>query len=417
MDIPREKKRSPKKFIFGGVAVAAVVGTTVALSQLEPAAPSVDRAVVWLGEVQQRELVVQVRGPGTLVPEQIRYVSAVTSGRVERKIHLPGDTVTHETVILEMSNPDVQVELLRAEQQLSQANANFISLQSNLQNQRLAQEGIVAQTRTQYLNAQREIKQNQELADENLIAQSVLDASRELAQELEQRLEIEQNRLEVMTQSTQEQMLVERRQIGRLEALAQFQRERVESMNVPAGVDGVVRDMPLEEGQWVNSGELLARVVQPGRLRADLRIPETQAQNVVVGQRAFIDTRTDTIIGTVQHVDPAAENGTVRVEVRLEVNGDQLPRSARPDLSVDGTIEINRLPDVLVMGRPAFGQARSSIGIFKLVPGTSEAIRSTVELGVSSVNEVEVRSGLAAGDSVILSDMARWDAYDRVRLR
>jgi multidrug efflux pump subunit AcrA (membrane-fusion protein) len=175
--------------------------------------------------------------------------------------------------------------------------------------------------------------------------------------------------------------------------------------------------MPLEEGQWVNSGELLARVVQPGRLRADLRIPETQAQNVVVGQRAFIDTRTDTIIGTVQHVDPAAENGTVRVEVRLEVNGDQLPRSARPDLSVDGTIEINRLPDVLVMGRPAFGQARSSIGIFKLVPGTSEAIRSTVELGVSSVNEVEVRSGLAAGDSVILSDMARWDAYDRVRLR
>lgn len=414
MDIPREKKKSPKKFILGAVAVAAVVGTTVALSQLEPAAPSVDRAVVWLGEVQQRELVVQVRGPGTLVPEQIRYVSAVTSGRVERKIHLPGDSVTAQTVILEMSNPDVQVELLRAEQQLSQANANFISLQSSLQNQRLAQEGTVAQTRTQYLNAKREIEQNRELAEQNLIAQSVLDGSRDLAEELEQRLEIEENRLQVMKQSTQEQLQVERRQIERLEALAQFQSERVESMNVPAGVDGVVRDMPLEEGQWVNSGELLARVVVPGRLRADLRIPETQAQNVVVGQRAFIDTRTDTIIGVVQHVDPAAENGTVRVEVRIE---GELPRSARPDLSVDGTIEINRLPDVLVMGRPAFGQARSSIGIFKLMPGSGEAVRTTVELGVSSVNEVEVRSGLAAGDSVILSDMARWDAYDRVRIR
>jgi multidrug efflux pump subunit AcrA (membrane-fusion protein) len=185
-------------------------------------------------------------------------------------------------------------------------------------------------------------------------------------------------------------------------------------MRVPAGVDGIVRDLPLEEGQWVNPGELLARIVQPGLLRADIRIPETQAQDVLVGQRAFIDTRTDTIPGRVRHIDPAAESGTVRVEVTFD---GELPRSARPDLSVDGTIEIERLADVLHMGRPAFGQARQSVGIFKLVPGSSEAVRVTVLLGVTSVNEVEVVNGLAEGDSVVLSDMARWDAFDRVRLR
>jgi HlyD family secretion protein len=414
MDIPREKKRSPKKIIIGGVVVLVVGGTTVALSQLDPAKPPVDRAVLWFGQVERKELRVQVRGPGTLVPEQIRYISALTSGRVERKIKLPGDSVGAHTVILEMSNPDVQVELLRAERELSGANANLISLKSSLRNQELQQEGMVAQIKTQYLAAQRDIKANEELAANDLIAQSVLDASRELAVELEERLKIEGDRLRVMRESSTEQLEVEQRQIERLQALVDFQRARVESMRVPTPVWGVVRDMPLEEGQWVNSGELLARIVQPGRLRADLRIPETQAQNVVVGQRAFIDTRTDTIMGTVRHIDPAAENGTVRVEVTLD---DELPKSARPDLSVDGTIEIARLPDVLVMGRPAFGQARQSIGIFKLVPNANEANMVTVQLGVSSVNEVEVVSGLVEGDSVILSDMARWDQFDGVRLR
>ena len=414
MDIPREKKKSPKKYILGGVAALLVVSTTVALARLEPAAPSVDRSILYFGHVTRGELVVQVRGPGTLVPEQIRFVSALTAGRVERKLMFPGDSVQANTILLVMENPDVRVQLLESQRQLSAANANLINLQSSLQNQRLAQEGLVAQTRTQYLAAQRDIAANEELAAKNLIAQSVLDASRELAQELEQRLAIEENRLRVMIESGAEQLEVERAQIERLQALVDFQQERVNSMEVPAGVAGIVRDLPLEEGQWVNPGDQLARIVQPGRLRADLRIPETQAQNVVVGQRAFIDTRTDTIMGRVRHIDPAAENGTVRVEVSLE---GELPRGARPDLSIDGTIEIERLPDVLVMGRPAYGQARQSIGIFRLIPGTSEAVRVTVQLGVSSVNEVEVVSGLAEGDSVILSDMARWDTADRVRLR
>jgi multidrug efflux pump subunit AcrA (membrane-fusion protein) len=414
MDIPREKKKKPQKYILGAVAVLAVAGTTVGLSQLKPAAPSVDRAVVWLGSVERGELVRQVRGPGTLVPEFIRYVSALTAGRVEQKLKLPGDSVVAGTIILVMSNPDVELLALEAHRQLTASEANMINLKSSLEQARLSQSGMVAQIRTQHRNARRNIEAAEELQKNNLISQVELDSARDLAEELEQRLEIEQNRLEVMTESMTEQLEVEARQIESLRVLAQERDKRVASMRVPAVVDGIIRDLPLEEGQWVNPGELLARTVQPGRLRADIRIPETQAQDVLVGQRAFIDTRTDTIPGRVRHIDPAAYSGTVRVEVTFDA---ELPRSARPDLSVDGTIEIERLADVLHMGRPAFGQARQSVGIFKLVPGSSEAVRVTVLLGVTSVNEVEVVNGLAEGDSVVLSDMARWDAFDRVRLR
>lgn len=415
MDIPREKKRSPKKYILGGLAVAAVAGTTVGLSRLKPAAPGVDRAAIWFGQVERGELVRQVRGPGTLVPEGMRFVSALNSGRIDEKLHLPGDSVSAETVILHMSNPDIELQALQAEQTLSQAEASYISQKSSLENGRLAQAGQVANIRTQFLAAQRAIAQNEELERQNLISESDVQASRELAIELEARLQIEEDRLRIMTESATEQLEVVRKQIERLREMRDFRRRQLAQMEVRAGADGVIREMDLEAGQWVNSGQLLAVVVQPGRLRADLRIPETQVQDVVVGQRAFIDTRTDTIPGMVQHVDPAARNGTVRVEVRLEV--EELPPSARPDLSVDGTIEIDRLADVLHMGRPAFGSARQKVGIFRLVPGTSEAVRVTVQLGVSSVNEVEVQNGLAEGDSVILSDMARWDAFDRVRLR
>ncbi len=415
MDIPREKKRSPKKYILGGFAVAAVAVTTVGLSRLKPAAPGVDRAAIWFGSVEQGELVRQVRGPGTLVPEGMRFVSALNSGRIEEKLHLPGDTVTAETVILRMSNPDIQLQALAAEQALSQAEARVISLKSTLLNGGLAQEGQVANIRTQFLASQRAIKQNEELEEQNLISESDVQASRDLAIELEARLKIEEDRLDIMTESMQEQLDVEHKQIERLKEMRDFRQGQLAQMNVTAGADGIIRELPLEAGEWVNSGQRLAVVVQPGRLRADLRIPETQVQDVVVGQVAFIDTRTDTIPGVVQHIDPAAVNGTVRVEVRLLV--DVLPPSARPDLSVDGTIEIERLADVLHMGRPAFGSARQKVGIFRLVPGTREAVRVTVQLGVSSVNEVEVQSGLAVGDSVILSDMARWDAFDRVRLR
>jgi multidrug efflux pump subunit AcrA (membrane-fusion protein) len=415
MDIPREKTKSPKKYIIGTLAVAAVVATTVGLSRLKPAAPGVDRAAIWFGHVERGELVRQVRGPGTLVPEGMRFVSALNSGRIEEKLHLPGDTVSAETVILRMSNPDIELQALAAEQSLSQAEAGLIALKSGLQNGRLAQQGVVANIKTQYLAAQRSIQQNEELKEQNLISESEVQASRELAIELEARLSIEEDRLQIMSESMEEQLDVEERQIARLQEMRDFRRRQLAQMNVPAGANGIIRELNLEAGEWVNSGQLMAVVVQPGRLRADLRIPETQVQDVVVGQFAFIDTRTDTIPGRVQHIDPAAVNGTVRVEVRLEVS--ELPPSARPDLSVDGTVEIERLGDVLHMGRPAFGSAKQKVGIFRLVQGTNEAVRVTVQLGVSSVNEVEVQNGLAEGDSVILSDMARWDAFDRVRLR
>jgi len=415
MDIPREKKKNPKKYIIGTLAVAAVIATTVGLSRLKPAAPGVDRAAIWFGHVERGELVRQVRGPGTLVPEGMRFVSALNSGRIEEKLRLPGDTVSAETVILRMSNPDIELQALAAEQSLSQAEAGLIALKSGLQNGRLAQQGVVANIKTQYLAAQRSIQQNEELKEQNLISESEVQASRELAIELEARLSIEEDRLQIMTSSMEEQLDVEERQITRLQEMRDFRRRQLAQMNVPAGADGIIRELNLEAGQWVNSGQLMAVVVQPGRLRADLRIPETQVQDVVVGQFAFIDSRTDTIPGRVQHIDPAAVNGMVRVEVRLELS--ELPLSAGPDLMVDGTVEIERLGDVLHMGRPAFGSAKQKVGIFRLVQGTNEAVRVTVQLGVSSVNEVEVQSGLAEGDSVILSDMARWDAFDRVRLR
>ena len=333
---------------------------------------------------------------------------------MERKLHLPGDSVLAGTVILEMINPDIELLALTSDQTLSQAEGGFISLKSNLRNARLAQEGTVANIRTQFLASERAIQQNKELQQNNLISQSDLQASRELAIELEARLEIEQNRLTIMSESMVEQLAVEEQQIERLKEMRAFRHTQLANMRVVAGVDGVIRDLPLEEGEWVNAGQRLAAIVQPGRLRADLRIPETQVKDIVVGQVAFIDTRTDTIPGRVRHIDPAAQNGTVRIEVSLDIS--QLPASARPDMSVDGTVEIDRLADVLHMGRPAFGSARQSIGIFRLT-GTGEAVRVTVQLGVSSVNEVEVVSGLAEGDSVILSDMARWDAFDRVRLK
>ena len=320
---------------------------------------------------------------------------------MEEKIHFPGDTIQAGTVILRMSNPDIELLYLTSEQNLTRAQANLISLKATLTNARLAQDGNVANTKTQYLAAQRAIVQNERLEAENLISESDLQASRDLALELEARLAIEENRLQIMVESMQEQLDVEALQIERLREMRNFQQNRLAQMDITAGVSGVIRDLPLEEGQWVNAGQQLATVVQPGRLRADLRIPETQVQDVVVGQFAFIDTRTDTIPGRVQHIDPAAVNGTVRVEVRLEVA--ELPASARPDLSVDGTVEIARLGDVLHMGRPAFGSARQKVGIFRLVPGTNEATRVTVQLGVSSVNEVEVQSGLVEGDSVVLS--------------
>ena len=417
MDIARDPKpKKKKRIIQGAVAVLSLILVTGALRSLKPAAPSVDRATVWMDTVQRGTMIRQVRGPGTLVPEQMRWITAVTAGRVEERIVLPGTEVTAETVIMRLSNPDVEVQMLQAQQQLSSAQANLISLRSNLETQRLTQKGLVAQTRTLFLEARRAYETNQALYDKNpeLVAGNDLARTKDSAEELEVRLELEKERLEVLASSVGEQMEAQQRQVDRLAAVARFNEERVASMVVQAGVDGVLAEMPLQEGQWAIAGATLARVVQPGRLKAELRIPQTQAQDIVVGQIANIDTRNDTIQGQVTRIDPAVQNGTVTIDVTLPPD---LPRSARPDLSVDGTVVIDRLDDVVYVGRPAYGQANSRVGIFKLVEDGTHAERTNVMLGASSVNEIEVQEGLQPGDIVILSDMSQWDGFDRVKLR
>jgi multidrug resistance efflux pump len=417
VDIIREQKpKKNKRIIQGSVAVVALVLVTVGLRSLQPAAPSVDRPTVWMDTVQQGTMVRQVRGPGTLVPENNRIITAVTAGRVEQRYMLAGAEIDSSTVIMRLSNPDVEIQLLQSQQNLSQAQTQLITLRSNLATQRLTQEGLVAQTRTQYLDAKRTFDQNQRLYDRNpdLVAQADLDRSRELAEELETRLRLEQERLEVLASSVQEQIDAQEGQVRRLEAIVQFNTERLASLEVMAGVSGVLTELPVQEGVYVQAGGTLARVVQPGRLKAEIRIPQTQAQDIIVGQVANIDTRNDTIEGRVARIDPAVQSGTVTIDVALPLN---LPRSARTDLNVDGTVIIERLDDVIYVGRPAYGQANSRVGIFKLVEDGNYAERVNVQLGRSSVNEIEVIDGLQPGDIVILSDMSAWDGYDRVRLR
>jgi len=417
LDIIREQKpKRNKRIIQASVAILVIALITWGLKSLEPAAPSVDRATVWTDTVQFGTFVRAVRGNGTLVPEEMRYITAVTAGRVEQRFLLPGVEIDSSTVILRLSNPDVQVELLQSQQQLSQAQTLLITLRSGLETQRLTQEGMVAQMRSQSLDANRVYDQNRRLYDRNpdLVAQAELDRSRELAEELETRLRLERERLVVLASSVQEQIEAQQGQVGRLQAIVQFNTERLASLEVTAGVSGVLAELPVQEGEWVQAGGSLARVVQPGRLRAEVRIPQTQAQDIVVGQTAYIDTRNDTILGRVSRIDPAVQNAAVLIDVALP---EVLPRSARPDLSIDGTVEIARLVDVIFVGRPAFGNANSRVGIFKLVEDGNYAERVSVQLGESSVNEIQVLEGLEPGDVVILSPMDQWDEFDRIRLR
>lgn len=418
MDIPRPAQpKGRKRLIYGGVVLAAVVTVTVALSRLEPAAPSVDGGTLWYDTVRQGSMERNVRGPGTLVPEQMRQVSAVTSGRVERILAVPSQHVEPGTILLEISNPDVQLQALQAQQQLAAAEAQLVSTRSNLRSQILAQEATVAAARADYADAQRQADNAVELAPQGLISQQDVKKAQERAEQMDARLKAEVQRLEVFKGSIDEQITVQQTQVDRLKEVVRFQQSLIQSMHVRAGAAGVLRDLgspQLEEGQWVLAGMRLATVVQPGRLKAELRIPETQARDVVVGQAALIDTRTDTVQGHVSRVDPASQGGTVTVDVALQ---GQLPPGARPDLSVDGTILIERLDNVLYTGRPAYGQSNSVVGIFRVDPDGHTARRVNVRLGRTSVNQVEIVDGLHKGDVVVLSDMSRWDAVDRVRIK
>ncbi|MFL5494613.1 MAG: efflux RND transporter periplasmic adaptor subunit [Gemmatimonadales bacterium] len=414
MDIPREPaKRGRKRLLYGALALLAVVLATVGLRGLKPAAPKVDRAAVWVDSVVRGPLVIEVRGPGTLVPERIRYISAITAGRVEQRLAQPGQEVKPETVLLEMSNPDVQLQALESERQLTVAQADQVNLRANLATQRLNQEAAVAAARSAFLDAKRTADASDSLAAKELISTSEASRARDRLEELGTRFKVEQERLQVMTQAADSQLALQQAQVNRLRDVTEFQRGRIRSMVVKAGANGTLQELSLEVGQWAQSGANLARIVEPGRLKAVLRIPETQAKDVVLGQPAAIDTRNGIARGKVSRIDPAVQNGTVTVDVSL---GDSLPRGARPDLSVDGTIQVERLDNVLHVGRPAYGQAGSTVGLFKLVEDGTVALRVNVRLGRTSVNTVEVLGGLQPGEKVIISDMSRWDGVDRVRV-
>lgn len=415
VDIAREApKKGRKRLIMGGAAVLGIALVTVALGQLEPAAPSVEAGTVWPDTVRRGTMLREVRGPGTLVPEQVRWVSAVTAGRVERILLDPGAEVEPETVLLEMSNPEVQLEALQAQQQLSAAEASLVNTRTTLETGLLAQQAAVAAARTNFNDAERQANVSDSLVARGLISLNEAGLAKDRLIQMRTQLEVEEKRLKVMGGSIGEQIRVEELQVERLQQVVSYQQRLIQSMRVAAGAPGVLRDLPLEEGQWVLPGTRLARVVQPGRLKAELRIPETQARDVVVGQRAMIDMRTDTMPGHVIRVDPASENGSVVVEVALE---GELARGARPDLQVDGTIEIERLENVLYTGRPAYGQSNSIVGIFRMEPGGKAAQQVRVRLGRTSVQQVEIVDGLREGDVVILSDMSRWETADRVRIR
>jgi HlyD family secretion protein len=417
MDRPRTdkpKKRGPL-YIAGGLAAAVVI--TVGLSRLQPAPPSVDSAAVLVDTVRRGPLIKAVRGPGTLVPEQINIIPAVVPGRVEEIYIRPGTQVDETTLLMRLANPDIELQLLEAQRQLSQARTELVNLQSTLQSQELNQEAVVLNAQTQFNDADRTHRLYQELLSKSLATANEAAAAADRYEEMKKRLDVERQRLAVMSNQASAQIESQQAQVSQLIEIVAYRRNQVASMNVRAGTTGVLQILGtgvLEVGQWVQSGFELARVVKPERLKAVLRIPETQAVDVVIGQVANIDTRNGVVQGRVVRIDPASSGGTVGVDVALP---DQLPAGARPDLSVDGNIEITRLDDVLYMGRPTFGSPNSTIGMFRLEPNGRDAVRVTVQLGVTSVNHVEVRSGLSQGDAVILSDMSSHDAYDRVRLR
>lgn len=413
MDRPRRKKSKLPRLVGYGVAgVALVLGVTLGLRRLNAAVPAVDRATVWTDTVQRGTMIRQVQGQGTLIPEEIRWISAGTSARVERILALPGATVQDDTVVVELSNPDVELAALEAERQVASGEAGLTTLNAQLDGQRLAQESVIASLRSNLEEATRRARADQHLADKGYLSALELDQSRSRAVELDGRLKFERQRLETIARGNSAQLASQRTELKRLRSIADFRSRQLDSLKVRAGVSGTLQELPLQVGQAVVAGAVLAKVAKPGKLKAELRIPETQAKDVQIGQKATIDTHNGVVAGEIARIDPGAVAGAVRVEVQITA---ELPKGARPALSIDGTIELERLNNVLYVGRPAFGEAQSTT-LFRLTDG-NEATRAPVRLGRSSVKTVEIVSGLTEGDTVILSDMSHWDNVDRVRLR
>jgi HlyD family secretion protein len=418
VDIARDpailRRKRLRRALYGIIAVLVLAAISVALARMQPAAPTVDRATLLIDTVKRGSLVREVRGLGTLVPEDTRWLPALTNGRVERIVLRPGARVTADSVILELSNPQVQQEAINARLALQSAQASLENLRAQLQNEVLTQRGQLAALQSDYQTARMDADANEELSKEKLVSSLVLKQSQVRADSLKTRVDIENQHLQSLTESLGARIRVQEAAVDQARAAADLQESRISALKVRPGFSGVLQQVPVEVGQQVAPGQNLARVADPSRLKAELKIAETQAKDIDVGQPAQIDTRNGVIAGVVSRKDPAAANGTVTVDVTLT---EALLPGAVPDLSVDGTIQLEHLTNVLFVGRPAFGQDQSTIGMFRLEGDTGYAKRVQVKVGRSSVNAVEVTSGLAEGDQVVLSDMSNWDAVDRVRLR
>jgi HlyD family secretion protein len=414
MDIARPKPRRSPRVLYAVGAAVALAAVTAFLGRLQRAAPSVERSSLWIDQVKRGDMLRAVRGPGTLVPEQIRLITAETAGRVEKIALRPGAAVQVGTELLELSNPDVQLQALEAERQLASAQAELLNLKSTLEAQNLSQRASLATLRTDLAEARRRATANEKLVSEHLASDYENRQTAERADELVSRMKLEQDRLEVMEQGMRDRLSAQRAQIDKLRAVAEFRRQQVESMQVKSTGNGVLQELPLELGQWVTPGTLLARVVEPDKLKAELHIPETQAKDLARGQRAQVDTRNGIVPGTVSRIAPAASQGTVLVEIALEGT---LPKGARPDLTVEGTVELEKLNGVLYVGRPAGAQPEQAMELFRVDASGDEAARTRVKLGRASVNSVEVQDGLREGDRVVLSDMSNWDGAERIKLK
>ena len=418
MDIARPaiiaRQRRTRRITYGAAAAVTVLLITLGLSRLKPAAPSVDRGTLVIDTVKRGGMLRQVRGLGTLVPEELRWIPAATEGRVERIVVQPGSTVSPDTIILELSNPELEMQALDAESQLRAAEAQYAELKVRLESQHLDQEAAAASVQADYAQARMRADTDQQLADQGLVADLNRKLSRVSADQLENRNRIEQRRLAIAGDSIKAQLAGQQAQVEQKRVLARLRRNQVKAQAVRAGIGGMLQQVPVEVGQRVAPGTILAKVAEQNRLKAVIKVAETQAKDIQIGQPATIDTRNGMVDGRVSRVDPAAQNGTVTVDVALT---SELPKGARPDLSVDGTVELERLENILYVGRPAQGgQGPGPVGLFKLEEGGSTATRVTVRLGRASVSTVEVVAGLREGDQVILSDTSAYDAVDRIRL-
>jgi len=415
VDVARPPQKKTGRNIGIGVAVLAVVITTIAVARLKPAAPTVDLSVSIQDSVRRGDMVREMRGPGTLVPEQIQQVTAPATARVDRMDVVAGQTVKAGDLLVETSSPDVMISTMNADQQLNQAQSNLLSLRSTLRSSVLSQQGLVASTHTQYIAATMDAAAADTLFKQHLIAQFDVTNKHALADQLTSQYKFEQQRLQIMQQSVDSEIAAATTNIQQLKSISDFWHNKQKSLAVRSPTSGVVQGLTLQQGQFVTDGSLLLKVVQPGKLKAVLQIPESQAKDAQIGQSAVIDTRSNGLIpGHVSRKDPSAVGGTVTIDVALD---GPLPSGAVPDLSVDGTIQIEKLKNVLYTGRPGYGSPTGPVGLFKIVENGHAAVRTQVLLGRSSVTSVEIVKGLNVGDKVILSDMSAYDGVDRVRLK